>query len=108
MQVLLASPRGFCAGVDRAIEVVERMIDRFEAPVYVRHEIVHNRYVVDALRAKGAVFVESLDRAHWAEMEINLEGDVMGAPAYHPKVLLCAWLYGFMRGIRSSRKIEQA
>jgi 4-hydroxy-3-methylbut-2-enyl diphosphate reductase len=58
MHVLLASPRGFCAGVDRAIEIVERAIDRFEAPVYVRHEIVHNRYVVDALRKKGAVFVD--------------------------------------------------
>ena len=58
MRVLLASPRGFCAGVDRAIEIVERALDRFDEPVYVRHEIVHNRHVVDALRAKGAVFVE--------------------------------------------------
>ena len=58
MRVLLASPRGFCAGVDRAIEIVERALDRFDEPVYVRHEIVHNRHVVDALRAKGAIFVE--------------------------------------------------
>ena len=58
MRILLASPRGFCAGVDRAIEIVERALARFGPPVYVRHEIVHNRHVVDALRAKGAVFVE--------------------------------------------------
>ncbi len=55
-----------------------------------------------------AAFVEGLDRAHWAEMGIDLGGDAMGAPSYHPKLLLCAWLYGFMRGIRSSRKIEEA
>ena len=55
-----------------------------------------------------AAFVEGLDRAHWAEMGIDLGGDVMGAPSYHPRLLLCAWLYGFMRGIRSSRKIEEA
>ena len=61
LKVLVASPRGFCAGVDRAIEIVERAIDRYGAPVYVRHEIVHNRYVVDELKAKGAVFVEELD-----------------------------------------------
>ena len=60
MQVILANPRGFCAGVVRAIEIVERAIDRYGAPVYVRHEIVHNRHVVDTLRAKGAVFVEEL------------------------------------------------
>jgi 4-hydroxy-3-methylbut-2-enyl diphosphate reductase len=61
LRVLIAAPRGFCAGVDRAIDIVERAIERYGAPVYVRHEIVHNRYVVDTLRAKGAVFVEELD-----------------------------------------------
>ena len=61
LSVLIAAPRGFCAGVDRAIEIVERAITRYGAPVYVRHEIVHNKYVVDNLRAKGAVFVEELD-----------------------------------------------
>jgi len=61
LRVLIAAPRGFCAGVDRAIEIVERAIDRYGAPVYVRHEIVHNRFVVDSLKAKGAVFVEELD-----------------------------------------------
>jgi len=60
MKVLLASPRGFCAGVHRAIEIVERALDIFGAPVYVRHEVVHNRFVVDGLREKGAVFVEEL------------------------------------------------
>jgi len=57
-RILLASPRGFCAGVDRAIEIVERALDRYDAPVYVRHEIVHNQHVVDDLRGKGAIFVE--------------------------------------------------
>jgi 4-hydroxy-3-methylbut-2-enyl diphosphate reductase len=61
LRLLLAAPRGFCAGVDRAIEIVERALIRYGAPVYVRHEIVHNRYVVDGLRAKGAIFVEELD-----------------------------------------------
>jgi len=60
MKVLLANPRGFCAGVDRAIEIVERALEAFGAPIYVRHEIVHNRYVVENLRAKGAVFVDEL------------------------------------------------
>ncbi|MBB6424746.1 4-hydroxy-3-methylbut-2-enyl diphosphate reductase [Sphingopyxis sp. JAI128] len=60
--VLIAAPRGFCAGVDRAIRIVELALQKYGAPVYVRHEIVHNRYVVDALKAKGAIFVESLDR----------------------------------------------
>ena len=63
MQVLLAEPRGFCAGVDRAIEIVERALEVFGAPVYVRHEIVHNRFVVEDLRAKGAVFVDEVDDA---------------------------------------------
>jgi 4-hydroxy-3-methylbut-2-enyl diphosphate reductase len=61
LRVVIAAPRGFCAGVDRAIEIVERAIDRYGTPVYVRHEIVHNRFVVDALKAKGAVFVEEVN-----------------------------------------------
>ncbi|MDE2621589.1 MAG: 4-hydroxy-3-methylbut-2-enyl diphosphate reductase [Betaproteobacteria bacterium] len=61
--VLLANPRGFCAGVDRAIEIVERALERFGPPIYVRHEVVHNRFVVDNLKAKGAVFIEELGEA---------------------------------------------
>lgn len=60
LTILLAAPRGFCAGVDRAIQIVELALEKYGAPVYVRHEIVHNRYVVDGLKAKGAVFVEEL------------------------------------------------
>lgn len=62
LRLLIAAPRGFCAGVDRAIEIVERALQRYSAPVYVRHEIVHNRFVVDGLKAKGAIFVEELDQ----------------------------------------------
>ena len=62
MEVLLANPRGFCAGVDRAIEIVERAIQLFGAPIYVRHEVVHNRHVVNDLRQKGAIFVDELDQ----------------------------------------------
>lgn len=62
LKVLIAAPRGFCAGVDRAIRIVELALQKYGAPVFVRHEIVHNRYVVDSLKAKGAVFVESLDQ----------------------------------------------
>ncbi len=63
LTIRLASPRGFCAGVDRAIQIVERALEKYGAPVYVRHEIVHNRHVVDRLKALGAVFVEELDQA---------------------------------------------
>ena len=60
MKILLANPRGFCAGVDRAIDIVERALELFDAPIYVRHEVVHNRFVVDDLKDKGAIFVEEL------------------------------------------------
>ena len=60
MEVMLANPRGFCAGVDRAIEIVERALERYGPPIYVRHEVVHNKFVVDDLKAKGAIFIEEL------------------------------------------------
>ncbi|AWM79350.1 4-hydroxy-3-methylbut-2-enyl diphosphate reductase [Gammaproteobacteria bacterium ESL0073] len=62
MQIKLANPRGFCAGVDRAIEIVSRALDLFELPIYVRHEVVHNKFVVENLKARGAIFVEELDQ----------------------------------------------
>jgi 4-hydroxy-3-methylbut-2-enyl diphosphate reductase len=85
LEVLLAAPRGFCAGVDRAILIVERAIAKFGAPVYVRHEIVHNRFVVEALERKGAIFVDELDQvpdgspvvfsAHGVPKEVPAEAD---------------------------------
>ena len=60
MQILLANPRGFCAGVDRAISIVENALAIYGAPIYVRHEVVHNRYVVDSLRERGAIFIEQI------------------------------------------------
>ena len=61
MEIILANPRGFCAGVDRAISIVERALDLFGAPIYVRHEVVHNKFVVDGLKKRGAIFVDELD-----------------------------------------------
>ncbi|MXP10177.1 4-hydroxy-3-methylbut-2-enyl diphosphate reductase [Pseudoblastomonas halimionae] len=88
LTVLVAAPRGFCAGVDRAIEIVERAIEKYGPPVYVRHEIVHNRYVVDALKEKGAIFVEELDEvpdgvpvvfsAHGVPKAVPAEADQRG------------------------------
>src|SRR5690554_8022315 len=87
-QVVLAQPRGFCAGVDRAIDIVERALELFGAPIYVRHEIVHNRYVVSDLRGKGAVFIEELDEApegatvifsaHGVSRAVKAEGERRG------------------------------
>jgi 4-hydroxy-3-methylbut-2-en-1-yl diphosphate reductase len=62
LNILLANPRGFCAGVDRAISIVERALELFEPPIYVRHEVVHNRYVVDNLKQRGALFVDELEQ----------------------------------------------
>ena len=92
MDVLLANPRGFCAGVERAIEIVERALELHGAPIYVRHEIVHNKYVVDDLRAKGAVFVEELDEvpagatvifsAHGVSQEVRADAGRRGLKVF--------------------------
>ncbi|MGY3264582.1 4-hydroxy-3-methylbut-2-enyl diphosphate reductase [Lysobacter sp. HA35] len=88
MDILLANPRGFCAGVDRAIEIVKRAIELLGAPIYVRHEVVHNRFVVDDLRQRGAIFVEELDEvpdgatvifsAHGVSQAVRTEADRRG------------------------------
>jgi 4-hydroxy-3-methylbut-2-enyl diphosphate reductase len=87
-EILLAEPRGFCAGVDRAIEIVERALQKFGAPIYVRHEIVHNTYVVNDLKVKGAIFIEALDEvpagatlvfsAHGVPKSVELEAQARG------------------------------
>jgi 4-hydroxy-3-methylbut-2-enyl diphosphate reductase len=92
MQILLANPRGFCAGVERAIAIVERALEKFGAPIYVRHEVVHNRYVVDGLKAKGAVFVEELSEvpdgatvifsAHGVPQSVRIEADRRGLKVF--------------------------
>jgi len=92
MQILLANPRGFCAGVERAIAIVERALEKFGAPIYVRHEVVHNRYVVDGLKAKGAVFVEELSEvpdgatvifsAHGVPQSVRIEADKRGLKVF--------------------------
>ena len=73
IKILLAAPRGFCAGVDRAIEIVKKSIKKFGAPVYVRHEIVHNKYVVDNLKKIGAIFVEKLDEIKDVSIKIAID-----------------------------------
>jgi 4-hydroxy-3-methylbut-2-enyl diphosphate reductase len=92
MEVLLANPRGFCAGVDRAIDIVERALERFGAPIYVRHEVVHNRFVVEDLRAKGAVFVEEIDEipagatvvfsAHGVSQQVRADAEARGLQVF--------------------------
>jgi 4-hydroxy-3-methylbut-2-enyl diphosphate reductase len=91
-EILLAQPRGFCAGVDRAIEIVERALQQFGAPIYVRHEIVHNAYVVEDLRAKGAIFIEELEdvpagntlvfSAHGVSKAVRVEAESRGLKVF--------------------------
>jgi len=91
-KVTLANPRGFCAGVDRAIDIVERALEHFPAPIYVRHEVVHNKHVVDELREKGAIFVEELDEvpndatvifsAHGVSRAVELEAEKRGLQVF--------------------------
>ncbi|HLS83084.1 MAG TPA: 4-hydroxy-3-methylbut-2-enyl diphosphate reductase [Arenimonas sp.] len=92
MDILLANPRGFCAGVDRAIEIVKRAIETLGAPIYVRHEVVHNRFVVEDLRQRGAIFVEELDEvpdgatvifsAHGVSQAVRLEAERRGLKVF--------------------------
>ena len=83
LKILLASPRGFCAGVDRAIEIVKKALEKFGSPVYVRHEIVHNKYVVDNLKKIGAIFVEELD-----EIEDKTRPVIFSAPVSYTHLTL--------------------
>jgi 4-hydroxy-3-methylbut-2-enyl diphosphate reductase len=88
MEILLANPRGFCAGVDRAIIIVEQALEKFGAPIYVRHEVVHNKFVVDGLKAKGAIFIDDLKAvpagntvifsAHGVSKDVRAEAEAMG------------------------------
>src|SRR3546814_8760242 len=92
MAIVLANPRGFCAGVDRAIEIVKRAIETLGAPIYVRHEVVHNRYVVDDLKQRGAIFVEELHEvpddatvifsAHGVSQAVRLEAERRGLKVF--------------------------
>jgi 4-hydroxy-3-methylbut-2-enyl diphosphate reductase len=90
MDILLANPRGFCAGVERAIEIVERALELYGAPIYVRHEVVHNKFVVDDLRAKGAVFVEELDEVPDGATVIFSAHGVSQAVRRRPSGAACA------------------
>jgi 4-hydroxy-3-methylbut-2-en-1-yl diphosphate reductase len=91
-EIILANPRGFCAGVDRAIIIVEQALEKFGAPIYVRNEVVHNKFVVDELRSKGAIFVDELDKipkgstvifsAHGVSKSVRAEADARGLTAY--------------------------
>ena len=111
-QVTLANPRGFCAGVDRAIDIVERALEHFEAPIYVRHEVVHNKHVVGELRDKGAVFVEELDEvpdnstvifsAHGVSRAVELEAERRGLQVFDATCPLVTKVH--MEVSRTSRK----
>ncbi len=112
MKVILAQPRGFCAGVVRAIEIVERALEKYGAPIYVRHEIVHNGYVVESLKAKGAHFVESLSEvpcgahtifsAHGVARAVEEEAAALGLPVIDATCPLVAKVHG-----QGERYVEQ-
>ena len=92
LTLFLAAPRGFCAGVDRAIKIVEMALEKWGAPVYVRHEIVHNKFVVDSLRDKGAVFVEEASARRVGP------GTVRAAPQRQPQAVPLVGIFGRLDG----------
>ncbi|MDT3734894.1 MAG: 4-hydroxy-3-methylbut-2-enyl diphosphate reductase [Denitratisoma sp.] len=112
MDILLANPRGFCAGVERAIEIVERALEIYGAPIYVRHEVVHNKFVVDDLRAKGAVFVEELDEvpdgatvifsAHGVSKTVRDEADRRGLRVFDATCPLVTKVHGEVQRLRAT------
>jgi 4-hydroxy-3-methylbut-2-en-1-yl diphosphate reductase len=114
MQVFLANPRGFCAGVDRAIEIVERALALYGAPIYVRHEVVHNKYVVEDLRRKGAVFVEELDEvpsgntvifsAHGVSQAVRQEAEARGLKVFDATCPLVTKVHVEVAKMRASGK----
>lgn len=115
MNILLANPRGFCAGVDRAIEIVNRAIDIFGAPIYVKHEVVHNKFVVDGLKAKGAIFIEDLAdvpenstliySAHGVSKAVKEEADERGFKVFDATCPLVTKVH--MEVNRRSRRDEE-
>ncbi|MDG1253602.1 MAG: 4-hydroxy-3-methylbut-2-enyl diphosphate reductase [Glaciecola sp.] len=112
MQIQLANPRGFCAGVDRAITIVERALELFEHPIYVRHEVVHNKFVVDGLKARGAVFVEELHQvpddsivifsAHGVSQAVRNEAEQRGLKVFDATCPLVTKVH--MEVMRASKK----
>ena len=114
MQVLLANPRGFCAGVDRAITIVERALDLYGAPIYVRHEVVHNKFVVDGLRQKGAVFIEDLAdvpsggilifSAHGVPKSVRQEAESRGLTVFDATCPLVTKVHGEVSRLREQGK----
>jgi 4-hydroxy-3-methylbut-2-en-1-yl diphosphate reductase len=112
MEIILANPRGFCAGVDRAISIVNRALDLFGAPIYVRHEVVHNKFVVDSLKARGAVFVDELSEipddntvifsAHGVSKAVRSEAKIRGLKIFDATCPLVTKVH--MEVSRSSRK----
>ncbi len=111
MQVVLANPRGFCAGVDRAIEIVERALEKYGAPIYVRHEVVHNQFVVDGLRKKGAIFVDELDEipekstvvfsAHGVSQSVRSDAEKRGLSVFDATCPLVTKVHSEVRKYRN-------